>query len=189
MTATTEPTPRARLVRAAAELSYRQGVGVGVEALCKAAGVSKRSMYQLFTSKDELLAAALRSRAEDYRGALMPAAGDPRPPREQVLHVFRRLEQMSAEPEYRGCPFLSAQIELKDGEHPASVVAGAVKRTLVDFFLEQAREGGAERPELLARQLMLVFDGASSRAGVGADTMDGLAVPTAAALLDAAGVR
>ncbi|MEU4745364.1 helix-turn-helix domain-containing protein, partial [Actinosynnema sp. NPDC023658] len=48
-------TPRDRLLDAAGELFYREGVGVGVDALCKAAGVSKRSMYLLFDSKDELI--------------------------------------------------------------------------------------------------------------------------------------
>ena len=51
MTTEAKPSPRERLLEAAATLTYRDGVGIGIEALCKAAGVSKRSMYQLFTSK------------------------------------------------------------------------------------------------------------------------------------------
>ncbi|MEV6211170.1 helix-turn-helix domain-containing protein [Kitasatospora sp. NPDC051914] len=181
--------PRDRLLDAAIELFYREGVGTGVEALCRAAGVSKRSMYQLFESKDELLAAGLERRAPGYAALLLPAADDPRPPRARALHVFERLEELSAEPGYRGCPYLAVQVEVKDREHPASAVAGRAKQALTDFFRAEAERGGATDPALLARQLTLVFDGASARAGAGAETLAGLAAPTAAALLDAAGMH
>ena len=59
--------PRDRLLDAAGELFDRQGVGAGVDALCRAAGVSKRSMYQLFAGKDELSAGA------DHRGCPLVA--------------------------------------------------------------------------------------------------------------------
>lgn len=69
------------------------------------------------------------------------------------------------------------------------MVAARGKQVLTDFFREQAARGGAADPGLLARQLTLVFDGASARAGIGADSLGGLAVTTAAALIDAAGVE
>ncbi|MEV8092754.1 TetR/AcrR family transcriptional regulator [Kitasatospora sp. NPDC085879] len=184
-----KPSPRDRLLDAATELFYREGVNTGIDALCKAAGVSKRSMYQLFDSKDEVLAAGLERRAPAYAAQLLPDAEDARPPRARMLHVFERLEEASRADGYRGCPYLAAQVELKDPEHPASVVAGRVKRALTDFFRGEAELGGAADPALLARQLTLVFDGASARAGSGGESLAGLAVPTAAALLDAAGVR
>ncbi|WP_159765945.1 TetR/AcrR family transcriptional regulator [Streptomyces sp. HM190] len=188
---TTEPkqSPRERLLEAAATLAYRDGVGIGVEALCKAAGVSKRSMYQLFESKDELLAASLERRTSAYAGALLPAADDDRSPRERILHVFEQVETQSAAPEFYGCPFLAAQIELKDQSHPASRVARQVKDNLTAFFHVEAERGGASDPGLLARQLSLVFDGGSARAGIGADQLRGLLAPTVITLLDAAGVR
>ncbi|WP_190039958.1 TetR/AcrR family transcriptional regulator [Streptomyces fructofermentans] len=188
MTSTDKVSTRDRLLDAATELFYRDGVSIGVEALCRAAGVSKRSMYQLFTSKDEVLAASLELRAPEYWERLGPAPEDGRSARARVLHVFEQLELASAEEGFRGCPYLSALVELKDPEHPASVVALRVKGALTEAFREEARRGGAGDPELLARQLTLVFDGASARAGAGAETLAGLATTTAAALLDAAGV-
>ncbi|GAB2923794.1 TetR/AcrR family transcriptional regulator [Streptomyces heilongjiangensis] len=189
MTTELKQSPRERLLEAAATLTYRDGVGIGVEALCKAAGVSKRSMYQLFDSKDELLAASLERRTSAYVGALLPAADDDRPPRERILHVFEQVETQSAAPEFYGCPFLAAQIELKDQSHPASRVARQVKDNLTAFFHAEAERGGASDPGLLARQLSLVFDGGSARAGIGADQLRGLLAPTVITLLDAAGVR
>jgi AcrR family transcriptional regulator len=189
MTTTDRASTKDRLLDAAAELFYRDGVSIGVEALCRTAGVSKRSMYQLFASKDEVLAASLERRAPEYERRLFPGLPDAATPRERILEVFERLEKWSAEPDYRGCPYLAALVELKDPEHPASVVARATKARLTEAFRALAELGGARDAQLLARQLTLVFDGASARAGARVETLEGLATATAAALLDAAGVK
>ncbi|WP_327430298.1 MULTISPECIES: TetR/AcrR family transcriptional regulator [unclassified Streptomyces] len=189
MTTEVKLSPRERLLEAAATLTYQDGVSIGVEALCKAAGVSKRSMYQLFESKDELLAASLKERASAYVATLLPAADDGRSPRERILHVFEQVESQAGAPEFRGCRYLAVQIELKDQSHPASRVAHQVKDNLTAFFRAEAEQGGASDPDLLARQLSLVFDGASARAGIGADRLTGLIAPTVTTLLHAAGMR
>src|SRR3954447_15420228 len=98
MATTDKASPRDRLLDAAAELFYRDGVSVGVDTLCRAAGVSKRSMYQLFDSKDEVVAASLERSAPTYQALLLPPADDGRPPRARILHVFERLEEFSATP-------------------------------------------------------------------------------------------
>ncbi|MDX5565549.1 TetR/AcrR family transcriptional regulator [Streptomyces sp. ID05-04B] len=189
MSTDAKPSPRERLLEAAATLTYRDGVGIGVDALCKAAGVSKRSMYQLFESKDELLAASLEERASAYAATLLPTADDNRSPRERIMHVFDQLVSQAGEPDFQGCRYLAVQIELKNQGHPASRVAHRIKENLTAFFRSEAERGGASDPDLLARQLILVFDGASARAGIGADTPTGLVAPTVAALLDAADMR
>jgi AcrR family transcriptional regulator len=189
MTTEVKLSPRERLLEAAATLTYRDGVNIGIEALCKAAGVSKRSMYQLFDSKDDLLAASLEERASAYVATLLPAADDGRSARERILHVFEQVESHAGAPGFRGCRYLAVQIELKDQSHPASRVAHQVKENLTAFFRAEAEQGGANDPDLLARQLSLVFDGASARAGIRADTLTGLVAPTVTTLLDAAAVR
>jgi len=189
MTTEVKARPRERLLEAAARLTYQNGVGVGVEALCKAAGVSKRSLYQLFDSKDDLLAASLEEGVAAYVAGHLPADDDQRPPRERIMHVFKQVELESTEPEFRGCRYLAVQVELKDQAHPASQVAHGVKSALTAFFRSEAEQGGAGDPDLLARQLSLVFDGASVRAGIQADSLAGLVEPTVAALLDRGGMR
>jgi AcrR family transcriptional regulator len=189
MTTEAKSSSRERLLEAAATLTYRDGVNIGVDALCKAAGVSKRSMYQLFESKGELLAASLEERASAYMTTLLPAADDNRPLRERILHVFEQAESQASAPDFQGCRYLVAQIELKDQSHPASRVAHRVKESLTAFFRAEAEQGGASDPDLLARQLILVFDGASARAGIKADAKAGLVAPTVAVLLDAADMR
>jgi AcrR family transcriptional regulator len=178
---------RDRLLDAAAELFYREGVHVGVDALCRAAGVSKRSMYQLFDSKDAVVAASLDRRGPGHSAALLPSADDEREPRERILHVFRRLEELAEAQDFRGCPFVATAVELKSPDHPAAEVARRYKQGLTAFFRAEAERAGAPDPALLARQLTVAFDGSSAWAVVQAQPLDGLAVATAEALLAAAG--
>ncbi|MGW0338112.1 TetR/AcrR family transcriptional regulator [Streptomyces sp. NPDC003011] len=179
------PSTRDRLLDAAADLFYREGVHIGVEALCRAAGVSKRSMYQLFDNKGEVIAASLERAAAAHRAALLPAAADDRPPRERILHVFRRLEELSAGPDFRGCPYVAAAVELKSPGHPACQVARRHKDALTAFFRREAEAGGVYDPPALAQRLTVVFDGANSWSVVQGRGLDGLAVSMAASLIDA----
>jgi hypothetical protein len=105
-----------------------------------------------------------------------------------MLHVFERQDEVLADANYLGCPFVSVAIELKNAAHPGSVVARRFKQELTDFFESEAAAAGARDPELLAQQLTIVFDGASARAVVRAQALAGVGVATATALLDAAGV-
>ncbi|WP_406050157.1 TetR/AcrR family transcriptional regulator [Kribbella sp. NBC_00889] len=186
---TTSATPRERLLEAAGELFYRDGVNIGVDALCKAAGVSKKSMYQLFRSKDELIAESLASRGPSYQALLHPGPEDERPARDRILTVFERQDELVAQGDFLGCPYVSTAVELKNPEHPGSVVARHFKQHLTDFFHRELVKAGAEDPGTLAIQLTMIFDGASARAVVRAQDLGGIGVLTAAALLDAAGLR
>jgi AcrR family transcriptional regulator len=160
VTTTTKAKPRDRLLAAAAELFYREGVHIGVDRLCEVAQVSKRSMYQHFGSKDEVIVEMLRSRASQVMAGLDtdPSA----PPRDRILTVFDSLNAQALTPDFFGCPFVSVATELKDREHPASVAAKGYKLELTAFFEEQARLAGAIDPEVLAVQLTMVFDGAGA---------------------------
>ncbi|SDZ38854.1 DNA-binding transcriptional regulator, AcrR family [Amycolatopsis xylanica] len=183
----TKTPTRDRLLDTAAEFFYRDGVHIGIDALCKAAGVSKRSMYQLFDTKDEVMAASLDRIAGDYEAKLLPPADDGRSHYDRVLYVFEQLDEASATDTYRGCPFVSTAFELKDPEHPASVVARRHKQSLTDFFRAEAELAGITDPDLLAIQLTMVFDGAGARVVVRAEPLRGLAKATATAVLAASG--
>lgn len=180
---------RERLMNAAVDLFYREGTDVGANALCKSAGISKKSMYELFGSKDALLTAALERRALADAAFLLPPPDFSPSPRARLLHVFQQLEKFAQTPGYMGCAYLAAQVELKDSAHPASVAAARVKREgLEGFFRTEAERGHATDPDFLTRQLAVLYDGASTRAGIGADDLQGLAVATAETLIQAAGV-
>jgi len=183
----TGPTTRERLLSTAADLFYREGVApVGVERLCQTAGVSKRSMYQLFDTKDDLVAESLRAHGPAVVASHFPAADADLSPRERIRYVFERLDEHSGTPWFHGCPFVNTAVETRDPDHPATVVARAFKDRLTAYFATEAAALGVADPEALAVQLTIVFDGASVRAVMHGTSLHGAATRTADALLSAA---
>ena len=186
MSSPTTPGPRERLLDAAADLFYRQGIGaVGVDLVSKAAGVSKRTLYQQFGSKDQLIADSLDASGMAVLGMYMPDAGHDGPARQQILAVFDGLDRWTASDAFRGCPFVNTVTELTDPGHPARRVARDYKMRLRDYFADQAERGGAEDPQRLADQLIVVFNGVIVQAVMGTALHADAARTAVAALLDA----
>ncbi|TQF05671.1 TetR/AcrR family transcriptional regulator [Kitasatospora acidiphila] len=160
MTTRTKPGPRERLLDAAQELTYRQGVGVGVDTLLKAANVARRSLYEHFGGKDGLIAEVLRrSAAQDeaaYR-ATMAAAGDD--PRARLLAVFDQLALVVEQADFRGCRYLAADLALADPDHPGHAVTREYRATVTGLFEVELARLGHPRPAPAAGQLLLVIDG------------------------------
>jgi AcrR family transcriptional regulator len=177
---------RDRLLDAAASLVYREGAQVGIAAICAQAHVSKRSLYQEFVTKDDLIAAALERSGPDFHRLVLPGDNMDGSPRELILYVFERLEDLARSDAFFGCPFVDVAVEVRDAEHPASVVARRFKHEMISFFEEQASRLAVTDPGLLARQLTMTFDGASTQVALHGPGLNGLAVQTARALLDAA---
>lgn len=177
-----------RLLDAAARLFYEEGVNVGITALCEAAGVSKRSMYQHFESKDEVVAASLARSVPGWLARLLPDPAVPLAPRARILQVFATVEEVAADPAFRGCPYVSIASEIKSAVHPARAVAKDFHDRLTSFFREALVEAGAADPVLVAQQLTAVHDGVFAGTVVQERPLTGLANSMAVVLLDAAGV-
>lgn len=115
------PSARDRLLLAAAELTYEHGItATGVDAIAERAGVTKRTLYVRFGSKDALVADALRVRHEPMLAllrekAVRRAARAGVPP---ALALFDVLERLFATDGWRGCAFLNASAEVGDPDHP-----------------------------------------------------------------------
>jgi AcrR family transcriptional regulator len=160
---------RERILGASRQLFREQGINsTGLDQLCAAAQVSKRTFYQHFASKDELIAEHLRRFDPD----LLPEVFDRTDltPRERLLAVFDIHAPL--------CPFIAAAVEINDSGHPARVHASDYKRAFAARLTEAAREAGATDPERLGEQLALLLDGASARSRV----LDADTFATAAAI-------
>src|SRR5215831_1368239 len=164
----TTSTPRQRLLDAAADLFYQQGIGaVGVDLVSKAAGVSKRTLYQQFGSKDQLIAESLDAHGIAILGLYIPAEDPDVPAGQQILAVFDGLSGWTASETFRGCPFVNTATELADPGHPARQIARDYKLALRGYFARHAERGQAKDPQRLADQLIVVFDGAIVQAVMG----------------------
>lgn len=161
---------------------------MGVERICQTAGVSKRSMYQLFESKDAMIAESLRRFGARTTAHLLEADSVDDPPRERIMTVFQRLEDQTSGGSFAGCPFVSTAVELKDPTHRAVAVAVELKNQMTDFFADRARDAGVPGAADLAEALTAVFDGCAVRAVMRDAPLDGLAMRTAQAVLDSYGL-
>src|SRR5712664_3555630 len=151
---------RARLLDAASELFYSEGVHtVGVDRIIERAGVAKATLYTLFGNKDGLVRAYLVARHDRTRERMTrELAARYKTPRERLLGVFDVQGLSFTDPRFRGCAFVSASAEAPEGSS-VEEVAEDYRAWVRSLFLDLAKEAGARDPEQLAQQLVLLYDG------------------------------
>ncbi|WP_110032065.1 TetR/AcrR family transcriptional regulator [Hoeflea marina] len=154
-----------RILDAANQLFYGEGIrAVSVDAIAARAGVTKKTLYYHFKSKDDLIEAYLASRDQpnlalfkkwfDEAEGLL--AG-------KVEAIFSNLSTSARHPRWKGCGFLRTAAELANMPgHPAMKVGAGHKKKFEAWLCEEFRARGAEGPEELARHIVLLMDGAFS---------------------------
>jgi AcrR family transcriptional regulator len=143
-----------RILAAADRLFYRKGIrAVGVDAVAAEAGISKRSLYDTFPSKEALIAAYLRQRIRP-----LPASGAP--PAQQVLALFDQLQARFAAGDFRGCPFVNAVTELAEDCQTARAIAAEYKEERRQAIAALLAQAGAADPEALSHHIALLLEGA-----------------------------
>jgi AcrR family transcriptional regulator len=180
--------PRDRLLAAADELFYAEGVHVvGIDRIVERAGVAKASLYSIFGSKDELVRAYLEKHFRDRQMHIERILATHNTPRERLLAVFDEIETALAGSEFRGCRFIMATAEARPGD-ASEVVADEYRAWLRSVFTDLGEAAGASDPTQLGKQLHLLYDGAAVAARMDQDRARAAnAVRSAVeALLDAA---
>ena len=172
-----------RILDTAGRLFYGQGIrAVGVDTIAAEIGISKRTLYNHFPSKDELILAYLA------RHFLEPKTSD-RPLLEQILRYFDWLERWFAADSFRGCPFVNAVAELGDPTHPGTQMAVAFKERRRLWLRDALTQLNVADPDTLATQVAILVEGAIIAALVRGDPgMARAAKAAARVLLTAAGV-
>lgn len=152
---------RERLLDAATELFYREGVqSVGIDRVIEHAGVAKASLYNVFGSKEELVHAYLLRRHARTAARTTSAVAKHRTPRAQLLAVFDSQAEAMRTPGFRGCAFSSASAEARPGGL-VDADTTAYRAWFRELFTELATRGRARHPAALAHQLHLLYDGAA----------------------------
>lgn len=153
---------RNELVQNALRVFYRGGFhAIGMDRLAKETGVSKTAIYKHFRTKEELILATLRLRDEQFRNWLVrrveALATDPE---DRLLAIFDALKEWFDEPEFKSCMFIKASSEYQDRVHPVHTTAAEHKRLLLAYFIDLARKAEVKDAEALARQLLIIKEGA-----------------------------
>src|SRR5882762_2469931 len=148
-----KPTMKERILETADRLFYLQGIrAVGVDTIAAEIGISKRTLYNHFPSKDALISAYLARRF------VAPRPSE-KPPVEQILGTFDSLERRFASKGFRGCPFVNAVAELGAEDQAVRKIAIAFKESRRLWFRDLLMQLGAADAEGLATQLTLLVDG------------------------------
>jgi AcrR family transcriptional regulator len=179
-----KPTMNERILETADRLFYLRGIrAVGVDTIAAEIGISKRTLYNHFPSKDELIAAYLARRFRQ------PPSSD-KAPAEQILGTFDSLERRFASKDFRGCPFVNAVAELGPEDRAVKKIAIAFKESRRLWFRDLLMRLEVADAESLATQLTLLVDGSIAQDLVRDDpSMARAAKAAARVLLANAGVK
>jgi AcrR family transcriptional regulator len=177
---------RQRLLAAADALFYGEGIRpVGVDAVAREAGVTKRTLYYHFPSKDDLVAAYLDDRdlptLSRYQGyaTASDATAD-----ERIRGIFEQIARNAQKPGWRGCSFVRAACEFAGlPGHPARLAAARHKKRFEAWLEDVLAADGIADPAALARQIMILFDGAVTQILIHRDPSYAASAGAAAALL------
>ncbi|MEV5919234.1 MULTISPECIES: TetR/AcrR family transcriptional regulator [Streptomyces] len=160
-----------RIVDAAEELFYERGItAAGVDLIAEHSGVTKRTLYNRFGSKDNLVAAYLTERDRRWRSAVRAAVDASGGAEEAVTAPFEALRSWTTT-YTRGCAFLNALAELPDPRHPGHRVAAEQKRWLLGLFEELAAAADCHGPATLATRLFVLHEGAVATAPLSLGTV------------------
>ena len=153
--------PRDKLLAAASELFYEDGVHtVGIDRIIEHAGVAKGSLYNTFGSKDALIRAYLMARHERTMERMtreLAARFDNA--RDRLVGVFDVQAMSFTEPDFKGCAFIRAGAESTPGD-VVEAAAEEYRSWVRALFVDLATEAGAKDPAALAQQLTVLYDGA-----------------------------
>ncbi|HXW39688.1 MAG TPA: helix-turn-helix domain-containing protein [Xanthobacteraceae bacterium] len=164
MARTAEQTRR-RIIDAAYGLFYRKGfLRVGVDAIAETAGVTKRTLYDHFTSKDELLRAVLEFhrqlaliRIENWGTRLSGDIDD------MLDSLFSELAQWAAKPRWAGAGFTRLTMELADlPGHPARAIARRHKAEVEAWLARELARRGLDAPGARAREIAILLEGSTA---------------------------
>lgn len=152
------PELKRHIAQTAAALFYKDGItNVGVDRIAAQSGVTKRTLYHHFGSKDAMIAAALR----ESPIVAFPKDGTPV---ERMLGAFAAMRQFLSDTRYRSCPYIIFTAELTDRNHPARRIVSQRVDKRIRWFADLAARAGARDPQQLAEQLDVLFDGALAAA-------------------------
>lgn len=155
------PNTREKILATAEELIYQNGIhATGMDLLVKTSGVARKSIYHHFTNKDEVAAAALNARDVRWMAWFRRECDKAETPCERILNIFTVLKSWFESEGYRGCAFINTAGEVGNPDDPVRQIARLHKQKLLDYLLELTGQLNTDQPLPLARQLLILIEGA-----------------------------
>lgn len=152
---------REKILATAEQLIYQNGIhATGMDLLVKTSGVARKSIYRYFANKDEVVAAALNARDVRWMEWFRSECDKGDTPQERILNMFTVLKGWFESEGYCGCAFINTAGEVGDSADPIRQIARLHKQKILDYALELTGQLNIEHASALARQLLLLVEGA-----------------------------
>ena len=155
------PGKRERLIAAACDLFYRQGIAATTLAhIAEAAEVPLGNMYYYFKTKDDIVAAVVDARTEEIRSAtaaLQRRHGSPKARLKALVEMLAGSGETIAD---HGCPLGTLCTELANSgtSHP---LTAPLMQTLLDWTEQQFHAMGRRDAHDLALELLIAYQGSA----------------------------
>ena len=153
---------RELLINTAKRLFAEYGFhATGIDRILAEAGVAKKTLYNHFRTKDELIIAVLRQHDSEFRNYFMQQVElRAKAPAERLLAIFDVVENWFAQNNFFGCMFINAVGEYSEEDSPVRDICREYKKLMHAYIVNLALEAGASDPEALADELALLLEGA-----------------------------
>ncbi|MFU9138249.1 TetR/AcrR family transcriptional regulator [Erwinia tasmaniensis] len=161
---------RKKILGTAGKLIYQQGIqATSIDLLVKTSGVSRKSIYHYFVNKDEIAAAVLEARDLQWMEWFCRETEKVTHPRARILEMFNVLTGWFNSPDFHGCAFINTAGEMGNPADPLRLISKSHKQKLLNYALLLCELAGCAQPAILARQLLILIDGAITVAKVMGD--------------------
>ncbi|MEM7433642.1 MAG: helix-turn-helix domain-containing protein [Myxococcota bacterium] len=159
---------RDQLVRTSVRLFAEHGFhATGIDRIAREAAISKRTLYQYFRTKDELILAALRHKDGLFRNDFVKAVeAKASAPTDRLLAIFDVANDWFLSKDFFGCMFVNAVGEHSSADSPVRRACIEYKRLVQGYIRDLAEEAGLSNPAAVAEELALLFEGATVTAQV-----------------------
>lgn len=152
---------REKILTTAEQLIYQNGIhAMGMDLLVKTSGVARKSIYRHFSNKEDVATAALNGRDERWMQWFRTESDKGETPQDRILNMFTVLKSWFESEGFRGCAFINTAGEVGDPDDPVRLIAKVHKQKLLDYALELSGQLNTGHAEELARQLLILMEGA-----------------------------
>lgn len=159
-----------KILQTAEQLIYTNGIhAMGMDLLVRTSGVARKSIYRYYATKEDVAVNALSARDVRWMHWFRTETDKATSPEAGILEMFTVLKGWFESEGFRGCAFINTAGEIGDAEDPIRQLAKAHKQKLFDYALELCQQLNIEQPDVLAKQLLILIDGAITLALVMGD--------------------
>jgi AcrR family transcriptional regulator len=156
---------RERIVAAAARLFYGEGIrAASVDAIAEKAGITKKTLYYHFRSKDELVAAYLASRDQPTLDLYARWFDEtPGSAADKIRGLFAEFARSADTAKWKGCGFQRTAAELASTPgHPALKAGASHKKRFEAWLADALAREGIGNAKTIARSIVVLLDGAAA---------------------------